>query len=893
MYISRVPEQECSSQVACGLAVASDVIIVRKQSDKPSLLSPDLHEFVDTYSGWVVLDAPSTTDAAAADAFITTSISLLDGGVSKLVLNIKASVLTAASNVISTVIIPKVSASLPLDRIILRLDGGSKSDWNGFVDAFASLAVYAVIVPLTLDASPFPSSESAADGKLPSPEQQATVAGIKQFVKKAQQGQQCRVIFDLPTSGTLQPSYSLIGGLDKLGADLIIDMDNFVNGKKLDAGEAIAACLVTDRPDGLYPTVVVDEQLVSLGLAYSSAKSISETIRLCQGVYQSRTRGLWYKGATSGATQQVHKILFDCDKDTIQFVVSQNDPGYCHLNTRSCFGHDSGITALARLLRQRKTAAPVGSYTRRLYEDPKLLRSKILEEAHELCDAETKEDIAWETADLIYFALVKCASADVSLSDIEKQLARRAKKVSRRPGNAKPQFMEGGAAAASANGVPPSVTTPVASTPVTTPATSKPVESPIAIKMKHFNLSSLNETEATQLLQRPIVKSDEILSKVRPIVEDVRKRGDQALIDLTLKFDNVKLESPVIKAPFDKSLMQLDPKVKDAIDAAFENIKKFHEAQLEKEELEVETMEGVVCRRFWRPIERVGLYVPGGTAILPSSTMMLGVPAMVAVGASAIVLSGGAQAVAAMAFGTDSVPKVDKIAGPGNQFVTAAKMILQNDSSAMISIDMPAGPSELLVIADENSNPAYVASDLLSQAEHGVDSQVVLVAVNMSATHLADIEREVSEQGERLPRSDIVRVSISKSFIVSVPTLAEAIKFSNSYAPEHLILHIDEAENAVKDVVNAGSIFVGPWSPESCGDYASGTNHTLPTYGYARMYSGVNTHTFVKHITSQMLTKEGLDKLGDIVTTLAEIEGLEAHRNAVAIRLKDIRANRA
>ncbi|KAJ2899371.1 trifunctional histidinol dehydrogenase, partial [Coemansia aciculifera] len=235
-----------------------------------------------------------------------------------------------------------------------------------------------------------------------------------------------------------------------------------------------------------------------------------------------------------------------------------------------------------------------------------------------------------------------------------------------------------------------------------------------------------------------------------------------------------------------------------------------------------------------------------------------------------------------------SVPKVDKICGPGNQYVTAAKMLAQNDSDAMVAIDMPAGPSEILVVADATSNPAYVASDLLSQAEHGPDSQAVLLAVDLSDAQMAAIEAEVDAQAARLPRVDIVRQSIPKGFCLRVPSMAEALVFSNAYAPEHLILQTDAAADYVKDIVNAGSVFVGHYSPESCGDYASGTNHTLPTYGYSRMYSGVNTATFLKHITSQELTRQGLANIAQTVMTLAEVEELEAHRNAVAIRLKDL-----
>jgi phosphoribosyl-ATP pyrophosphohydrolase/phosphoribosyl-AMP cyclohydrolase/histidinol dehydrogenase len=310
----------------------------------------------------------------------------------------------------------------------------------------------------------------------------------------------------------------------------------------------------------------------------------------------------------------------------------------------------------------------------------------------------------------------------------------------------------------------------------------------------------------------------------------------------------------VLRAPFPPELMELKPETREAIDISFENIRKFHAAQKEDKPLKVETMPGVVCSRFARPIERVGLYVPGGTAVLPSTALMLGVPAMVAgckrivlatpprsngkvtpevvyaahkVGAEMIVLAGGAQAVAAMAYGTESVTKVDKILGPGNQFVTAAKMHVSNDTNAGVSIDMPAGPSEVLVIADATSNPAFVASDLLSQAEHGVDSQVILIAVGMNETQLAAVEDELHKQANALPRVDIVRGAIEHSLTLACATIEEAMELSNQYAPEHLILQIENAEKVVDMVENAGSVFIGEWTPESVGDYSAGVNHSL------------------------------------------------------------------
>lgn len=357
-------------------------------------------------------------------------------------------------------------------------------------------------------------------------------------------------------------------------------------------------------------------------------------------------------------------------------------------------------------------------------------------------------------------------------------------------------------------------------------------------------------------LQRPSQRSSEkIIAICNPIIDAIKSRGDAAVLEYTHKFEKAtSLTSPVLRAPFPESMMQLAPETIKAIDISFENIRKFHAAQREDKPLVVETMPGVVCSRFSRPIERVGLYVPGGTAVLPSTALMLGVPAMVAgckkivlasppradgsitpeivyaahkVGAESIVLAGGAQAVAAMAYGTESVSKVDKILGPGNQFVTAAKMIVSNDTNAGVSIDMPAGPSEVLVVADASANPVFVASDLLSQAEHGVDSQVILIAVGLNEAQLTAIEDELHTQANALPRVDIVRGAIEHSLTLVVDNIEEAMRLSNLYAPEHLILQVQNAERVVDSIENAGSVFIGEWTPESVGDYSAGVNHSL------------------------------------------------------------------
>jgi phosphoribosyl-ATP pyrophosphohydrolase/phosphoribosyl-AMP cyclohydrolase/histidinol dehydrogenase len=600
----------------------------------------------------------------------------------------------------------------------------------------------------------------------------------------------------------------------------------------------------SDRPDGLIPTVVTSESGVALGLAYTSSESILEAIRTQAGVYQSRKRGLWIKGATSGDTQKLLRIALDCDNDTLKFVVKQTGR-FCHLEQFGCFGDIGGIPALEQTLVSRKQSAPPESYTRRLFSDEKLLRAKIMEEAEELCDAKTPENVAFEAADLIYFALTKVVGAGVSLSDVEANLDAKGLKVSRRPGNAKGKWAE-------KEGIKTADGTAAAP-----PAPKKPTDARII--MDKIDSTVATEAELIEKLKRPSQKSpDAILKIVTPIIDSVRQGGDKALLSYTHKFEKAtSLTTPVLKAPFPKELMNLSAETIDAIDVSFENIRKFHSAQKEEKPLQVETMPGVICSRFSRPIERVGLYVPGGTAVLPSTALMLGVPAMVAgckkivlaspprsdgsitpeivyaahkVGAESIVLAGGAQAVAAMAYGTESVSKVDKILGPGNQFVTAAKMHVSNDTNAGVSIDMPAGPSEVLVIADKDANPAFVASDLLSQAEHGVDSQVILIAIDLDEQQLKAIDDEVHNQAMALPRVDIVRGAISHSVTVLVKTIDEAMRISNEYAPEHLILQLNNAAEVVDKVMNAGSVFIGQWTPESVGDYSAGVNHSLRTF---------------------------------------------------------------
>lgn len=393
--------------------------------------------------------------------------------------------------------------------------------------------------------------------------------------------------------------------------------------------------------------------------------------------------------------------------------------------------------------------------------------------------------------------------------------------------------------------------------------------------------------------------------QVRAIMDDVQKSGDAAVIDFTQRFDKVELTQTWITPQVTANM--LPRKLMDAIRRAIANVRAFHASQL-RDEPKVETSPGVVCWRKALPIEKVGLYIPGGTAPLFSSLIMLAVPALLAgcdelivctppnkdgevdptlhfvaceLGIKRLYTIGGAQAIAAMTFGTESVPRVDKLFGPGNSYVTSAKQEAQRHG---VAIDMPAGPSELLVIADDSAPAAFVASDLLSQAEHGGDSQVLLVT---TSSRLRDeVQREVATQLQRLPRKSIATKALGQSKIVLLPSTEDCMEFSNAYAPEHLIIATEDSPLLAQQVKHAGSVFIGPWTPESAGDYASGTNHTLPTNGFTRAYSGVSLDSFQRMVTFQEITPKGLADLGPVIESLAEAEGLEAHKNAVTLRLK-------
>ncbi len=427
--------------------------------------------------------------------------------------------------------------------------------------------------------------------------------------------------------------------------------------------------------------------------------------------------------------------------------------------------------------------------------------------------------------------------------------------------------------------------------------------------MKVYNNPS--SEELVEILKRPVFEKQGLESLVQDILDNVKDKGDQALRDYAAKFDGVELNDLLVsQAEFDEASSLVDDELKNAISEAKANIEKFHSAQKNVPE-KVETTLGVVCWREDRPIEKVGLYIPGGTAPLFSTILMLVVPAKVAgcreivlctppnkegkihpailytanyLGATKVVKAGGAQAVAAMTYGTDSVPSVYKIFGPGNQFVTTAKQLVQKEG---VAIDMPAGPSEVLVLSDETSNPDFIAVDLLSQAEHGLDSQAIHVST--STEMVEQVNASIDKLVAQLSRKDYMNESLKNSKTVVVNDIDQVVDVINAYAPEHLILQNKDYNSLIPRIINAGSVFLGPYTPESAGDYASGTNHTLPTNGYAAMYSGVSLDSFVKRVTFQEISKEGISNLGPTIEKMAQEELLDAHKMAVTLRLNDLK----
>ena len=416
-----------------------------------------------------------------------------------------------------------------------------------------------------------------------------------------------------------------------------------------------------------------------------------------------------------------------------------------------------------------------------------------------------------------------------------------------------------------------------------------------------------------ELVMRPAHRFSRVEEIVRPILDKVKRNGDRALRKFIWEYDHVRIDRILVsKSELVSAGKQVPEKLKKAIGVARKNIEKFHRPQLAKD-IQIETTPGVICHRKSVPIQRIGFYVPGGTAPLFSTVLMLGIPAKIAgcediilctptnsegkinpiilytahlLGIKKVAKVGGAQAIAAMTYGTESIPAVDKIFGPGNQYVTVAKQLVSREK---VAIDMPAGPSEVLVLADDKAVPSFVAADLLSQAEHGIDSQVVLVA--FSEKFISKVIEELKQQLKKLPRKNLAEKALSASLLIKMNDLDEAIEFVNLYSPEHLIIAMRRASKVASQITNAGSVFIGDFTPESAGDYASGTNHTLPTNGWARSMAGVSVDSFVKKITFQEISAKGIRKLGPVIEEMAAAEQLDAHKNAVSLRLNYLEDN--
>ncbi|MBA4405716.1 histidinol dehydrogenase [bacterium] len=427
--------------------------------------------------------------------------------------------------------------------------------------------------------------------------------------------------------------------------------------------------------------------------------------------------------------------------------------------------------------------------------------------------------------------------------------------------------------------------------------------------MKFNSTEKISQEKLLRIFSRPASDSKKIMKTVKPIVEDVKQNGLRAALKYATKFDGFEGENLLVsKMELDKAERLLDVDSKKAMMIAAKNIEKFHSKQYPSD-YSIETMPGVKCSREFRPIENVGLYVPGGTAVLPSTLLMLGIPALLAgckrvtaisptqnVISNAVLFAaklcgvkefykiGGAHGIALLAYGDKSLKKVDKIFGPGNQYVTAAKSLVSIDTEGC-AIDMPAGPSEVLIIADDYANPTYIAADILSQAEHGKDSQAILLTTNGKI--VTEVQKEIARQKKYLLRTEFIEGALAHSSVLLVRSIDEAINLSNIYAPEHLIVNVKNAERYRGKITNAGSVFWGNLSAESIGDYASGTNHSLPTYGYARSFGGISVESFMKSVTFQKVSKKGLQNIASTVIKMASLEKLDAHANAINVRLKN------
>ncbi len=677
---------------------------------------------------------------------------------------------------------------------------------------------------------------------------------------------------------------SEIAALDRMGADAQVGMA--IYSGRMDLADAISAPLRSDRADGLWATLVEDTAGRALGLAWSSAESLRAAVGERRGVYQSRSRGLWRKGETSGATQELVRVAVDCDRDTLRFTVRQHGTGFCHTGARTCFdaapsrmsakptsSSGMGLSGLETRVRARLADPQPGSLTTRLAGDPELLRGKLVEEARELAEAGSKADAVAEFADLHYFALTRLVKAGGSLEDVRHELERRALKVRRRvpspPGGPTGRTARA-PAAAPAGGILP----------------------PIGVE------------EAVRAVRSPAL-DPATLEVAGTILDDVERRGEPALREHAERLGDLEPDDDLLldRSALGRATEALPPGDRALLRRAADRIRAFAEAQrASATDLETPIAGGRGGHRLV-PVETAGCYAPGGRFPLPSSVLMTTIPARVAGvgglwaasprptaavqaaafigGADGLLATGGAQAIGALAFGVGGVSRCEKIVGPGNRFVTAAKRLLYG----RVGLDTIAGPSELLVVASPDAAPSRVAADLLAQAEHDPDAVPLLCAFDEATVEA--VRDEAERQLAALPTAPIARRALAAGGALLASSRDEAAAISDAVAPEHLHLHGELAESLAPRLHRYGSLFLGAATPEAASDYGAGPNHTLPTSGAAAFDSGLSVFSFLRRPTwlSLSCADDAYEDLLRDSAALARLEGLEAHARSAELRL--------
>ncbi|ELR11500.1 histidinol dehydrogenase [Acanthamoeba castellanii str. Neff] len=794
----------------------------------------------------------------------------------------------AAKVVIGTAAKPDFLRQLPRERVVVALDarhgevvveGWQTKTGKNVKDCIRDLVEYAGGFLIT-----FVEREGRLAG--------IDIPAIEELVAEVQKTPFARST-QITIAGGITTEADL-AALDALGVEGQVGMALYTG--RMDLGDSVGALLRSDRPDGLFPTVVADERGAVLGMAYSNRETLKLAIKEKKGIYYSRKRGVWRKGETSGAMQQLLKVDVDCDRDTLLFTVRQSGQGFCHRASYNCFGEgERGLSGLMRTLASRKQSAPEGSYTKRLFDDPTLLKAKLLEEATELADAEGKEHVANEAADLLYFALVACTKAGVTLSDVEHVLEARSLKVARRPGHAKQPFLnlvnkqqQETAAAAKAKQVESEKS-----------AAKESEEKEVALKR-------------LQIAEVWDLRRDVVDKKTREIVEeilnDVRDKGEEALVRQSVRLGDLKSkEEPYLRSQEDMkaAYLSLTPDQQSLLQRTADRVRAFAVAQKASIQSVQVPIPGGQAGHTVAPVDVAGCYAPGGRYPLPSSVLMTAITAKVAgckqvlvaspnpapvtlaaayvAGADSLLAVGGAQAIAAFAYGIPGkIPSCDAIVGPGNKFVTAAKSLI----AGRVAIDMLAGPSECLVLADGTAHPDVVAADLLAQAEHDVAAVPILVAYDEETVRR--VEQEVEAQLATLPTAAIARAAFSNGFAVIVANEEEAITVCDKLAPEHLEVHTANAEELSRKLNHYGALFVGNNSAEVFGDYGAGPNHTLPTSGTGRSFGGLSVMSFLRvrtWLNIDDLKSQPAQQLVQDSVDLALLEGLHGHARSAQKRL--------